>query len=134
MSFAQHHRVAEGAEIALQVLHRLAATLIDEMNRNVGLFAGDDLRGLDLQFDRVAVRGLHERRVGLEVRPRRAMSPSKPAVVSGVAIICGPPPTGMKSLNSTYCPPPAACLDRERAVLLEHRVLVEELRHVAARR
>ena len=41
---------------------------------------------------------------GFRLGHDEAMSPSKPAVVSGVTISCGPPPTGMKSLNSMYWP------------------------------
>ena len=99
--FAEHHRVAERAEIALQVLHRLAGLLVLEMNRHVGLFAGDDLRRIDLQVHRHAVGGLHERGVRLQVRPRRGdVAVEARRSTSGVAIICGPPPTGMKSLNN----------------------------------
>jgi hypothetical protein len=37
---------------------------------------------------------------GFKFGADEAISPSHPAVTSGLAIICGPPPTGMKSLNS----------------------------------
>ena len=43
--FAQDERVPERAEVALQVLDRRVGLLIGEVNRDVGLFAGDELRG-----------------------------------------------------------------------------------------
>ena len=60
------------------------------------------------------------------------MSPSKPAVTSGVASICGPPPIGMKSAEQhVVAGGRDDVLVGERAVLLVHRMLVKELRHVA---
>ena len=129
---AQHHRVTERAEIALQVLHRLAGLLILEMDRHVGFFAGDDLRRLDLQIHLHAVGGLHERRVRLQVGPRRG----------DVAVEAGGGERRRDHLRAAADRHEIAeqhvltrrrqhVLDRERAVLLEHRVLVEELLHVA---
>ena len=103
--FAEHHRVAERAEVALQVLHRLAGLLVLEMNRHVGFFAGDELRRLDLQLH--ASRRWRSSRTTCpasgSATTRRCRRRSRRSS-SGVAIICGPPPTGMKSLNSMYWP------------------------------